>query len=313
MIKDNQRHFNRLHVIIDAVVVIVSYLLAWLVRFVILKGDPGLPFADYCYLLIPLVPYTLFVYFAFNLYTPKRVKGRRLEAGNVMQANMVVMISIIVCLQIFNKELPKFTEDFSRWMLLIFTALNTIGGIMVRNFIRYILWKIRRSGFNLKHILLVGYSRAAEEYIDRVKGNPQWGYEVCGILDDNVERGMEYKGIKVIGVCDDLRHILPANELDEIAITLGLSEYSKLEHIVAECEKSGVHTKFIPDYHNIIPTKPYTEDLLGLPVINIRHVPLTNTFNAVVKRTVDIIGSVVAIILFSPLMLLAAIMHRLKY
>lgn len=311
MIKDNQRHFNRLHVIIDAVVVIVSYLLAWLVRFVILKGDPGLPFADYCYLLIPLVPYTLFVYFAFNLYTPKRVKGRRLEAGNVMQANMVVMISIIVCLQIFNKELPKFTEDFSRWMLLIFTALNTIGGIMVRNFIRYILWKIRRSGFNLKHILLVGYSRAAEEYIDRVKGNPQWGYEVCGILDDNVERGMEYKGIKVIGVCDDLRHILPANELDEIAITLGLSEYSKLEHIVAECEKSGVHTKFIPDYHNIIPTKPYTEDLLGLPVINIRHVPLTNTFNAVVKRTVDIIGSVVAIILFSPLMLLAAIAIKL--
>jgi FlaA1/EpsC-like NDP-sugar epimerase len=116
---------------------------------------------------------------------------------------------------------------------------------------------MRRSGFNLKHILLVGYSRAAEEYIDRIKGNPQWGYEVCGILDDNVERGVEYKGIRVIGVCDDLEHILPANELDEIAITLGLNEYSKLEHIVAECEKSGVHTKFVPDYGNIIPTVPY--------------------------------------------------------
>ena len=311
MIKDNQRHFNRLHVVIDAIAVIVSYLLAWVIRFPVLEGDPGLSFVHYCYMLIPLVPYTLFVYFAFNLYTPKRVKGRRLEAGNVFQANAVVLITILVCLQIFNKQLPNYTRDFSRMVLFLYFVINTFSGIMVRNAIRYILWKIRRSGFNLKHILLVGYSRAAEEYIDRINGNPQWGYEVCAILDDNVSVGVEYKGIKVIGVCDDLEHILPANELDEIAITLGLSEYSKLEHIVAECEKSGVHTKFIPDYNNIIPTRPYTEDLMGLPVINIRHVPLTNTFNAMVKRIVDIGGSLFAIVLFSPVMLITAILIKL--
>ena len=57
--------------------------------------------------------------------------------------------------------------------------------------------------------------------------------------------------------------------------------------------------------------RPYTEDLLGLPVVNIRHVPLTNTFNAVVKRLMDIFGSVVAIILFSPIMLFAVIMIKL--
>ncbi len=307
MIKDNQRHFNRLHVFIDAISVIVSYLLAWVIRFLVMHGHPGLPFRDYCYMLIPLVPYTLFVYFAFNLYTAKRVKGRRLEAGHVAQANLIVLISVLVCLQIFNKELPIFAKDFSRGVLVIFSILNTLAGILVRNIIRYILWEIRKSGFNMKHILLVGYSRAAEEYIDRIKGNPQWGYEVCGILDDNVPAGEEYKGIKVIGICDDLQYILPANELDEIAITLGLNEYSKLEHIVAECEKSGVHTKFIPDYNNIIPTRPYTEDLMGLPVINIRHVPLTNTFNALVKRTVDIGGSIFAILLFSPIMLITAI------
>ena len=311
MIKDNQRHFNRLHVVIDAVLVAASYLLAWVIRFPLLQGEPGLAFHYYCWMLVPLVPYTLFVYFAFNLYTPKRVKGRRLEAGNVMQANLVVILTILVCLQIFNKELPKLTRDFSRMVLVIFGVLNTAAGIGVRNGIRYVLWKMRRSGFNLKHILLVGYSRAAEEYVDRIKGNPQWGYEVCGILDDNVNIGVEYKGIKVIGQCDDLSRILPANELDEIAITLGLSEYSKLEHIVAECEKSGVHTKFIPDYSNIIPTKPYTEDLLGLPVVNIRQVPLSNTFNAMIKRIVDVGGCLFAIVLFSPVMLLTALAIKL--
>jgi len=87
----------------------------------------------------------------------------------------------------------------------------------------------------------------------------------------------------------------------------GLNEYYRLEEIVALCEKSGVHTKFIPDYHNIIPTKPYTEDLMGLPVINIRYVPLSNTFNAMVKRIMDVIGSLLCIVLFSPVMLAAVI------
>jgi FlaA1/EpsC-like NDP-sugar epimerase len=164
MIKDNQRHFNRLHVVIDAVAAAATYLLAWVIRFLVLQGDPGLPFTDYCWMLVPLVPYTLFVYFAFNLYTPKRVKGRRLEAGNVVKANLVVAVTVIVCLQIFNKKFPNFTEDFSRMVLFIFCGLNIAAGIGVRNFIRYVLWKIRRSGYNLKHILLVGYSRAARIY-----------------------------------------------------------------------------------------------------------------------------------------------------
>ena len=95
-------------------------------------------------------------------------------------------------------------------------------------------------------------------------------------------------------------------------ITLGLNEYDKLEHIVAVCEKSGVHTKFVPDYNNIIPTRPFTEDLVGLPVVHIRHVPLTDSFNATIKRIFDIVGSVLALIVFSPVMLLTYLAVRLS-
>jgi len=91
---------------------------------------------------------------------------------------------------------------------------------------------------------------------------------------------------------------------------LNLNEYHKLEQIVAICEKSGVHTKFVPDYYNFISTNPYTEDLDGLPVINIRNVPLTNTVNRMIKRLIDIIGSIVALILFSPIMLVVAILVK---
>ena len=117
-------------------------------------------------------------------------------------------------------------------------------------------------------------------------------------------------GVRVIGKIDDLDTILALNTLDEIAITLSIQEYGKLEKIVAGCEKSGVHTKFIPDYYNFIPTRPFMEDLQGLPVIHIRHVPLTNLLNATMKRTMDLVGGMMALILFSPVMLVTAILIK---
>ncbi len=170
---------------------------------------------------------------------------------------------------------------------------------------------LRRKGYNLKHVILVGYSRAAESYIDRIFANPQWGYYIHGILDDNVVAGTMYKKVPVIGQNSQLEAFLAKMDLDEIAITLNINEYEKLEHIVLTCEKFGVHTKFIPDYKEFIPTQPYTEDLDGLPVINIRNVPLSNTYNRVIKRIIDLFGAVVALIIFGIPMLLVALIIKI--
>lgn len=264
-----------------------------------------LPLRIYILAVVPIVPVYLLLYYIFSLYTPKRVQGRRLEMWNVIKANTVGIALILGLLYLIKMM------HFSRELLAIFYGTNIILETAVRNLIRYFLRSMRKKGYNLKHILLVGYSSAAEGYIDRILANPQWGYKIRGILDDNIEAGTQYKGIKVLGKIADLTVILPENRLDEIAITLGLGEYDRLEEIVAFCEKSGVHTKFIPDYNRIIPTKPYTEDILGLPVINIRYVPLTNTYYAALKRIMDVTGAVCGIILFSPVMLFSIIMIKL--
>ena len=279
MIKDNQQYFNRLHVLIDALITAGSYMLAWFIQIKIITGEEigVLPAEMYMLVLIPLIPGMLLLNSAFNLYAPKRVQGRRLELSNIF----------------------------------IFFAFNICFETLERIIIRWSLRKIRRRGMNLKHILLVGMGEAGKGYMDRIMDNPEWGYHVFGILDDNMERTATYRGIHMIGRTEDLERILKEHQLDEIIIALSLSEYYKLAHIVAVCEKSGVHTKLIPDYGNIIPTRPYTEDLMGLPVINIRYVPLSNTFNAMAKRAVDIVGSLICIVLFSPVMLLAAFMVKL--
>lgn len=312
MIKDNQQHFNRLQVVIDAVVVIVSYAFAWWLKFSsgFVDREVGvLSFEFYMRALILIVPLYILLYYAFNLYTPKRVQGRRLELSNIILSNtvglLILMAGFFLALS-YSEQL----KNFSRSMFIYFFLINIVFEEIERLAIRAFLRSIRKNGYNQKHILLVGYSKAAEQYIDRIKQNPQWGYSIRGILDDNIARGTMYKGVKVIGSVGNLLYILPENRLDEIAITLSLEEYYKLEKIVAQCEKSGVHTKFIPDYGNIIPTRPYTEDLLGLPVINIRYVPLSNTFNAMIKRLTDIVGSLICIVIFSPVMLISAILVK---
>ena len=313
MIKDNQQHFNRLQVVMDAVVVIVSYAFAWWLKFssgFVDKEIGVLSFEFYMRALILIVPLYILLYYAFNLYTPKRVQGRRLEFSNIVLGNtvglLILMAGFFLALS-YSEQLKNFSRSMFIYFFMINIVLEEIERLMIRAFLR----SIRKNGYNQKHILLVGYSKAAEQYIDRIKQNPQWGYNIRGILDDNIARGTMYKGVKVIGSVGNLSYILPENKLDEIAITLGLEEYYKLEKIVAECEKSGVHTKFIPDYGNIIPTRPYTEDLLGLPVINIRYVPLSNTFNALIKRLTDIMGAIICIIIFSPIMLTSAVLVKM--
>ena len=221
MIKDNQRYFNRLHVLIDAIVIVLSYAFAFYIKFIsgLLESYLVLSVANYFEALIFVIPGYLILNSLFHLYTSKRSSSRSDEFLNIIKANTVGMICFMVSLYVF-----KFIH-YSREMILIFFVTNIILETFVRNIIRYFLHLMRSKGYNKKYVLLVGYSRAAEEYIDRIQSNPQWGYVVRGILDDTVPRGTLYRGVKVIGRIDNLLIILPENKLDEIAITLALENY----------------------------------------------------------------------------------------
>lgn len=309
MIRDNQRVLNQIHVLLDAVVVAVSYILSWYIKFQLFDKEStktvGVLSQDtYFRALYFIVPVYIILYYFSGLYRSKRYSSSQREIFNIIKANTIGIGLFVAVLYVFK------IMDISRSMMIIFYIAANVLEIFVRQLLRRFLRLIRRKGYNIKHVLLVGYSRAAEKYINRILENPQWGYVVCGILDDRIPAGTLYRGVKVIGRIDNIHIILPENKIDEIGISLALQDYDRLEELVNICEKSGVHTKFIPDYNSVIPSRPYIEDLTGLAVINIRHVPLTNTANIIIKRIVDIIGSLICIVLFSPIMIISAIMIK---
>ena len=312
MIKDNQKKLNQLHVLLDALTMVLAYALSWYmtIQAPVFPEDHGvLPPAVYFTALVPMVPAYLLLYWIFKLYEPKRTMSKRAEFGHIFQANVAGLLALTSLL--FAGRKSGYFGHFSTRMLAAFFLANVLLLTVERFGIRFILSRMRKKGFNQKHIILVGFTDVSDRFIDTCRRNPDWGYHIYGIVDDLTATGASYRGIQVIGKISDLASLLESNTIDEIIITLPLAAYAKLGGIVSVCEKSGVHTKFIPDYLNVIHSKPVSEDMDGLPVINIRAVPLTDPVKAGVKRTMDIFGALVGIILFSPVMLTVAILIKL--
>ena len=316
MIKDNQHKFNRLRAFLDLLVLVLAYFLTFWLFFYVFPSDsvfggsfsPNVTAHDYRLAVLYIAPLHLVMYILFRLYRPMRVTGRRIEALKIFIANLLSIMIVVVVFWLFVRE---YSTHFSRMFLFEFGAVNTFLIVLARNLVRLAVVKLRKKGFNSKKILVVGYSDGCMGFLKRVKENARWGYKVVGVLDDRAETGTEYFGFPVIGRISDLKAVLEKNEVEEVFVTLKLRDYTKLEEVVQACEKAGVMTKFVPDYGNLMSNRPYTEDLLGLPVIYVRQVPLNDMVNAFIKRAMDVFGSLFALALFAPVMLVVALLIKL--
>ena len=116
-----------------------------------------------------------------------------------------------------------------------------------------------------------------------------------------------WRDLKYLGDYDILDGVLERHQPDEVICAIRMEDYEKMPQIIAACEKSGVKLIIIPFYADYLPSNPSFDELDGIPLVNIRHIPLDNWANAFCKRTVDIIGSLLLLILSSPVMLCVAV------
>ncbi|HBA70199.1 MAG TPA: undecaprenyl-phosphate glucose phosphotransferase, partial [Lachnospiraceae bacterium] len=160
-------YFNRLHLLVDAAVIALSYSLAWMIKFATPLSDtePGvtaLSVETYFSALYFIVPGYVLLYYFFNMYTPKRTTRRKYEIAGIIKANTVGTMLFMVVLYSFK------IVHFSRLLVGLFYIINIILATVSKTMIRNSLQYFRKKGYNLKYVLLVGYSRAAEEYITRI-------------------------------------------------------------------------------------------------------------------------------------------------
>ncbi len=307
MIKAHQKSFHRLFILSDTVLVVVAFILSYFIRFSLIGTQDGvkyLPISEYeGYLFFIVLGYLLIFLFG-GLYNPQRSRSLPDQFLNVIRANVFGAVYFLALLYLV-KEI-----DISRKFIAVFAVTNTLLDIVFRLLLYSFLRSLRKHGKNLKHILLVGYSRTTEVYLDRIFANPEWGYSVLGILDNEMEKGTRYRGISVLGKLSDLSTVLSENDLDELVIALKVTDYTMLTDIVETGERFGLHTKFAPDFMNMISGKADMEDMDGVPVINIRTIPLSFMGNRMIKRAEDLLFGTIALILAALPMLITAILVK---
>ena len=310
MIKENQRLLNIVLVLLDVVVVMLSLICSFWLRFdTTLFGPIGghLGFFSYLlFLVFAVIPTYLILYFAFGLYKPRRTyKNIFSEATQIIKVNIVAFFVLVSILFIINQP------NFSRILLFLLAVTATFLGIIERFIVRSFLRNIRINNRNLKHILIVGDNDLAFEFARKIKANPYLGFSVSGVLGRAEHIGNEIAGTKVIGGFKDLDNILENNDFDRVVLAIPLRYYYKINELVESCENVGIKAEIIPDYIRYFPAQPSVDMIEDIPIINIRYVPLDDNFNKFLKYASDYIISIIAIIITSPIMILTAIAIKL--
>lgn len=268
-----------------------------------LSGTAALPFSSYLFWGLAYAILAVMVGYYAGLYKPRRRTRLSADVWKLGQVHLFSFVGLLSLLY-FAKQL-----HISRELLGMFMGLNLAVLTIYRVVVKKMLFRLRRRGYNKKYLLILGAGSVGRNFYKSLLQYPELGYQVFGFLDDNLTEhpptGLPMPPIH--GGLDRLDELLRKHTIDEVIIALPLAAHEKFAEIIETCDNAGAKTLIIPDYFDLLPARPYFDNFAGIPLINVRDIPLDELGNRLLKRVFDIVFSIAAIIVTSPIMLTAAI------
>ncbi|MGO4345170.1 undecaprenyl-phosphate glucose phosphotransferase [Paenibacillus sp. MCAF9] len=305
MLRQNQRFLTQLYMLADLSCTLVVFMAAYWLKFYsgLLPSFNSVAFSTYLLWGTIYSFSAVLIGFYFQFYSPKRRKNYSYEVLRILQIQTISFLGLL-SLFFFTREV-----HISREFLAIFFFMNFIAIASYRYWVKSVLASFRRKGFNKRFVLIVGAGSVGRSFYTNLQQHPDLGYEVVGFLDDyQDEHAPEHQYMKpIIGRLDALKQKLDMMPIDEVIIALPLEAHAKYAEIIEMCERTGVKTLIIPDFFDLLPARPFFDNFAGIPLINVRDIPLDELSNRILKRWFDIAFSLVAILITSPIMLFAII------
>jgi FlaA1/EpsC-like NDP-sugar epimerase len=248
MLKQKRQLFEYLFVVADLLVVSAAWLIAYWVRFQSgwVPIDKGVPeFAQYLSMLLFIWLIWAFVFRRMGLYRPMRGVRRTRELWVLVNANALSILLLISMTYLFREK----SSQFSRLVFLYFWVLATLLTVFERSALRFFLRELRRKGYNLRYMLLVGSGQVASDMVSRVRLHQELGIQLVGCLsrDGSEKRGPG--GIPVVGSYNDMGQFLNRADIDQIVVALPLEDQQVLPEIMEQLKDSMLDIKIIPDLY----------------------------------------------------------------
>jgi exopolysaccharide biosynthesis polyprenyl glycosylphosphotransferase len=192
------------------------------------------------------------------------------------------------------------------YTVIIAAVLMTVERYLLRQYET----RLRRRGIGTERVLMVGTGTGSQLLIQRMAMFPQYGYQVAGVLDDRLEVGSSFAGTPVVGRTAELRKVIPLMRVDQVFMAVPGATNEEILHLVKTCDDLQAEFKLVPDLLEVMSTRAAVDAIDGLPLIGIRRSRLLGAA-AVVKRTMDIVVSAIALLIALPIMLIIAALIKL--
>ncbi len=240
---------------------------------------------------------TSVTYFMFNIYSLKRSAHLHMVLLKTIMAHVVAYFITTLFIMIFSPEKKSFFVFAS-----ICYGISLALLLIKRTITTKLIHKIRASTKNQRKIIVVGSSKSAVAFANQIEENAHLGYSIIGCVTNKEDSVLEK-----LGRISDLDEIIKRENPFEVVIALENEEQVEIKDIINICDRNGTRALIVPFTYRYFKAKCQIDMIGDLPVINTRAIPLDNIANAFLKRTMDVIVSIIMIILSSPIMLFAAI------
>jgi len=251
MLKQKRQLFEFFFMIADLFVVSCAWLLAYYLRFMtdLVPQYKGIPeFGLYLSQLLFIWLIYGFIFRRMGLYKAMRGVRRVKEYFLLLQANFLSLLVILAITYLFlEKENP-----YSRLVFVYFGLLALVFTALERAILRYFLRDIRRRGYNIRYVLIIGAGRLAEEIVMRIRAHPELGIQILGCLSADGKSTKEMEKLTVLGSYANLERMLDALQVDQVIVAFPLEDNHHLPDVMQILTKTLVDIKIAPDLSRII-------------------------------------------------------------
>jgi Undecaprenyl-phosphate glucose phosphotransferase len=281
---------------------LVSYWLRF--KFPVIKVTKGFPGFETYAALTPLVV----ILWGAILHASRAYRGRRMlrrtdEVWLLVRAHCTALVIFISLTYLITEY------RYSRGVMIYFGVLGAVVLVSVRLLLRNLLRWVRKQGYNLRHILVVGEGAGVETLIRRIQRFPELGFRVQGVLVGPASLQKSIAGVPVLGDYSHLLEILGKGEIDQVVVAPPRGHSEDLEKILNLLKDQTIEIHLIPDLHEYIALGCEVEDFDGLPIVHLNDSPMAG-WGLILKRLTDFALTLLALIFLSPLLALIAFLVK---
>jgi Undecaprenyl-phosphate glucose phosphotransferase len=301
-----QRFYNSIKLAADLLFLAAAFGAAYWTRFYSGLPHESIPPLDDSLITLALALVIFPVVFRqANLYTTNRA---RTHLGEVFEIFKAMVLASLILIAVVN-----FVRDrYSRLTLLMFFGYAFVFVSAVRVITRSALNKLRRRGFNLKSIVVIGAGELGHRVCDTIEQHKELGFKVTGLLTRHPEKvGTTYKKTSVLGVIADTERVLDETKPDQVIIALPIEDGHVVKELMERLALRTIDVKVVPDLYQYRTLRGGLEEFGGLPILSLQGDPL-HGWNVVLKRAFDLTISFTTLLLASPVMILVALAVKLS-